>query len=41
MNELMILFGWVGIYAPMALATIGSICGCAIAGQAEHISRSA
>jgi V/A-type H+-transporting ATPase subunit K len=34
MNELMILFGWVGIFAPMALATIGSIIGCAIAGQA-------
>lgn len=34
MNELMIMFGWIGIFAPMALATIGSICGCAIAGQA-------
>ncbi|KTD10817.1 V-type ATP synthase subunit K [Legionella gratiana] len=34
MNELMVLFGWVGIFAPMALATAGSICGCAIAGQA-------
>ncbi|PWY56709.1 V-type ATP synthase subunit K [Legionella qingyii] len=34
MNELMVLFGWAGIFAPMALATIGSICGCAIAGQA-------
>ena len=34
MNELMLLFGWLGIFAPMALATIGSICGCAIAGQA-------
>lgn len=34
MNEFMIMFGWIGIFAPMALATIGSICGCAIAGQA-------
>lgn len=34
MNELMVLFGWVGIFAPMALATAGSICGCSIAGQA-------
>lgn len=34
MNELMILFGWVGIFAPMALGTVGSIYGCAIGGQA-------
>lgn len=34
MNELMIMFGWIGIFAPMALSTVGSICGCAIAGQA-------
>lgn len=34
MNELMIMFGWIGIFAPMALSTIGSICGCTIAGQA-------
>jgi V/A-type H+/Na+-transporting ATPase subunit K len=34
MNDLMLLFGWLGIFAPMALGTIGSICGCAIAGQA-------
>ncbi|KTC91206.1 ATP synthase subunit C [Fluoribacter dumoffii] len=34
MNELMVLLGWVGIFAPMALATAGSIYGCAIAGQA-------
>ncbi|PPD34732.1 MAG: V-type ATP synthase subunit K [Methylomonas sp.] len=26
--------GWVGIYAPMALGAIGSIVGCAVAGQA-------
>ncbi|KTC84454.1 ATP synthase subunit C [Legionella brunensis] len=34
MNELIIMFGWLGIFAPMALATIGSIWGCSIAGQA-------
>lgn len=34
MNELMLLFGWAGIFAPMALGTIGSIIGCSIAGQA-------
>lgn len=34
MNELMLLFGWVGIFAPMALGTVGSIYGCAIGGQA-------
>lgn len=34
MNDIMVLIGWIGIFAPMALATIGSIYGCAIAGQA-------
>ncbi|RUR08346.1 ATP synthase subunit C [Legionella sp. km772] len=34
MNELMLMFGWIGIFAPMALATVGSICGCSTAGQA-------
>lgn len=34
MNELMVMFWWMGIFAPMALATIGSIYGCSIAGQA-------
>ncbi|RAP38444.1 V-type ATP synthase subunit K [Legionella quinlivanii] len=34
MNDLMLMLGWIGITAPMALATIGSIYGCAIAGQA-------
>lgn len=34
MNDFMVLLGWVGIFAPMALATTGSIYGCAIAGQA-------
>jgi V/A-type H+-transporting ATPase subunit K len=34
MNELMVLLGWVGIFAPLALGTVGSIYGCAIGGQA-------
>lgn len=34
MNELVIALGWVGIFAPMAFGAIGSIMGCAIAGQA-------
>jgi V/A-type H+-transporting ATPase subunit K len=34
MNELIVLLGWAGIYAPMSLGAIGSIFGCAIAGQA-------
>lgn len=34
MNDLMLMFGWLGIFAPMALSTVGSIYGCAIAGQA-------
>ena len=34
MNEWIILLGWTGIFMPMALGAIGSIYGCAIAGQA-------
>ena len=34
MNELAIILGWVGIYGVMALGAIGSIIGCAVAGQA-------
>ncbi len=34
MNEVIIALGWFGIYGPMALGAIGSIIGCAIAGQA-------
>jgi len=37
MNELILtvpFLGWLGLYAPMALGAIGSIIGCAIAGQA-------
>jgi V/A-type H+-transporting ATPase subunit K len=30
----MLIFGWVGIYSPMALGAIGSMVGCARAGQA-------
>ena len=34
MNELVIALGWAGMYGVMALGAIGSIVGCAIAGQA-------
>ncbi|MGN6135823.1 MAG: ATP synthase subunit C [Aureliella sp.] len=34
MDTLMIALGWVGIFAPTALGAIGSIIGCARAGQA-------
>ncbi|MDM8547520.1 ATP synthase subunit C [Candidatus Venteria ishoeyi] len=34
MNEFVLALGWLGIYAPMALGAIGSMMGCAIAGQA-------
>ena len=34
MDNFLLLFGWIGIFAPMALGAIGSIYGCAIAGQA-------
>ncbi|MCC6921623.1 MAG: ATP synthase subunit C [Nitrosomonas sp.] len=34
MSEFMIMLGWLGLYAPMALSAIGSIIGCAVAGQA-------
>ena len=34
MNELIIVLGWIGLFAPMALGAIGSIMGCAVAGQA-------
>jgi len=33
MSDFMILLGWIGIYAPTALGAIGSVIGCAIAGQ--------
>lgn len=34
MNDLIITLGWAGMYGPMALGAIGSIIGCAVAGQA-------
>lgn len=34
MNEFLLILGWIGLYAPMALGAIGSIMGCAVAGQA-------
>jgi V/A-type H+-transporting ATPase subunit K len=34
MNDLMLALGWAGMYGAMALGAIGSIIGCAIAGQA-------
>ena len=34
MNEIILVLGWTGIYGVMALASIGSIIGCSIAGQA-------
>ncbi len=34
MNELIIVLGWLGLYGSMALGAIGSIVGCALAGQA-------
>jgi len=33
-SDFIVVLGWVGIYGAMALAAIGSIIGCAIAGQA-------
>jgi V/A-type H+-transporting ATPase subunit K len=32
-DDMVYLFGWFGIYAPMALGAIGSVIGCAIPGQ--------
>lgn len=34
MTEFIIALGWVGVYGAMALGAVGSITGCAIAGQA-------
>ena len=34
MNDIVLMLGWVGLFAPMALGAIGSIVGCTIAGQA-------
>ncbi len=34
MNEFVIALGWAGLYGVMALGAVGSIIGCAVAGQA-------
>ncbi len=34
MSNFILILGWMGLYAPMALGAIGSIMGCAVAGQA-------
>jgi V/A-type H+/Na+-transporting ATPase subunit K len=34
MNELVVILGWLGVYAPVALGALGSAIGVAIAGQA-------
>ncbi len=34
MDDFILILGWVGLYAPMALGAIGSIMGCSVAGQA-------
>jgi V/A-type H+-transporting ATPase subunit K len=34
MSEFLLILGWLGLYAPMALGAIGSMIGCAVAGQA-------
>lgn len=33
-DAIVLLFGWTGIFAPVALAAIGSTIGCAVAGRA-------
>jgi V/A-type H+/Na+-transporting ATPase subunit K len=34
MAEFIVILGWIGLYAPMAMGAIGSIVGCAVSGQA-------
>ncbi|HEY5717890.1 MAG TPA: ATP synthase subunit C [Motiliproteus sp.] len=34
MDNLILALGWAGLYSPMALGAIGSMIGCALAGQA-------
>ncbi|OHV10024.1 ATP synthase subunit C [Kushneria phosphatilytica] len=34
MDQVILVLGWLGIYAPVALGTIGSSIGCTLAGQA-------
>lgn len=33
-NSFLLVLGWIGIYAPVALGAIGAAIGCTIAGQA-------
>jgi len=33
-DQVILVLGWLGIYAPVALGTIGSSIGCTLAGQA-------
>ncbi len=34
MTDLLVLLGWLGVCAPLALSAVGSVIGCATAGQA-------
>ena len=34
MNDMLVIIGWLGLYAPVCLGAIGSAIGCTIAGQA-------
>ncbi len=34
MDSIIVTLGWIGIFAPIALGSVGSIIGCARAGQA-------
>jgi len=34
MNEFVVALGWLGVFSPMALGAVGSVIGCAVAGQA-------
>lgn len=34
MTDMIVILGWIGIYAPMVFGAVGSIVGCTIAGQA-------
>ena len=33
-NTFMLMLGWAGVYAPLAMGAVGSILGCSAAGQA-------
>ncbi|MGR8935365.1 MAG: ATP synthase subunit C [Gammaproteobacteria bacterium] len=34
MNDVILFLGWIGLYAPTAFGAMGSVIGCALAGQA-------